>query len=151
MIDPENTKTATTRTLRTLTGTYEGDNDRLLQELRQRYIGTKDSEYIRRGYSGIENDALDAPRTKAELFAAAQALRKNSAPGEDRVTNLMLRNLSDEQLERLVHYFNEQIWETGHLPQQWKDATVILIPKAGKARSLQNLRPISLTSCLGKL
>lgn len=62
----------------------------------------------------------------------------------------MLRNLSDEQLERLVHYFNEQIWETGHLPQQWKDATVILIPKAGKASSLQNLRPISLTSCLGK-
>lgn len=37
------------------------------------------------------------------------------------------------------------------IPPLWKEATVILIPKPGKQPKLENLRPISLTSCVGKL
>lgn len=43
------------------------------------------------------------------------------------------------------------VWDRGRLPQQWKTANVILIPKPGKPPKLENLRPISLTSCIGKL
>lgn len=37
------------------------------------------------------------------------------------------------------------------VPREWKEAKIILIPKRAKAKNFQNLRPISLTSCLGKL
>ncbi|KAM7287674.1 hypothetical protein ISCGN_031365 [Ixodes scapularis] len=37
------------------------------------------------------------------------------------------------------------------IPLEWKTALVTFIPKAGKAINTDNLRPISLTSCAGKL
>lgn len=37
------------------------------------------------------------------------------------------------------------------LPKEWKQANVILIPKPGKPLGLENMRPISLTSCVGKV
>lgn len=44
-----------------------------------------------------------------------------------------------------------KLWENGLVPSDWKMATVILILKPGKSPSLENLRPISLTSCIGKV
>ncbi|KAM7290784.1 uncharacterized protein ISCGN_027375 [Ixodes scapularis] len=46
---------------------------------------------------------------------------------------------------------NNRHWEEGTLPAAWKHADIILIPKTGKPPKLENLRPISLTSCIGKL
>lgn len=64
----------------------------------------------------------------------------------------MLRNLSDVALQHLVDFFNEQVWRPdGRLPREWKEADIVLIPKPGKPRELNHLRPISLTSCMGKL
>lgn len=42
-------------------------------------------------------------------------------------------------------------WEKGSLPRQWKTAKVVMIPKPAKKPQLDALRPISLTSCVGKL
>ncbi|KAM7297460.1 hypothetical protein ISCGN_022611 [Ixodes scapularis] len=42
-------------------------------------------------------------------------------------------------------------WEKGSLPRQWKTAKAVLISKPGKKPQLDALRPISLTSCVGKL
>ncbi|XP_049275453.1 putative nicotine oxidoreductase [Rhipicephalus sanguineus] len=43
------------------------------------------------------------------------------------------------------------IWDGRPLPPEWKTSLVTFIPKAGKAVNTENLRPISLTSCTGKL
>nr|XP_037285083.1 uncharacterized protein LOC119178017 [Rhipicephalus microplus] len=53
-------------------------------------------------YQSQENAVLDAPITKAAVFAAAQAAECNTAPGPDQLTNAMIRNLSDEHLEQLT-------------------------------------------------
>lgn len=37
------------------------------------------------------------------------------------------------------------------MPQEWRHADITMIPKPGKPPSLNQLRPISLTSCVGKL
>lgn len=62
----------------------------------------------------------------------------------------MLRNLDDKSITALTNFMQE-CWEKGEIPQQWKTAKVIFIPKPGKPLNLENLRPISLTSCVGKL
>lgn len=66
------------------------------------------------------------------------------------IPNKLLRNLDCEALEALLDYINNN-WVTGQIPPQWKHADVTLIPKPGKPLTTGNLRPISLTSCVGKL
>ncbi|KAM7303544.1 hypothetical protein ISCGN_013496 [Ixodes scapularis] len=85
-----------------------------------------------------------------ETKKAMIGLKTSSAPGADKVTNKTLRNLVNESVRALTLYFN-QIWNTGKLPRYVKHAIVCFIPKPGKQLKLENLRLISLTSCVGKL
>ncbi|KAM7310567.1 hypothetical protein ISCGN_007475, partial [Ixodes scapularis] len=62
----------------------------------------------------------------------------------------MLRNLGDGAVTGITRYMNA-CWEGDFIPQQWKTAKVVMIPKPGKRPQLDSLRPISLTSCAGKL
>ncbi|KAG0444526.1 hypothetical protein HPB47_013699 [Ixodes persulcatus] len=59
-------------------------------------------------------------------------------------------NLSNEAITGITKYINE-CWRQGQLPRQWKTAKVVMIPKPGKKPQLDALRPISLTSCVGKI
>lgn len=62
----------------------------------------------------------------------------------------LLRNLDEETIQALLNLFNQH-WEAGTLPAQWTRADITLIPKPHKPLGLNNLRPISLTSCVGKI
>lgn len=101
-------------------------------------------------YDGAPNDMLDADIEEWEVRAVLQTINSRSAPGLDQVTNKALRNLNDKAIEALTKYYNK-CWQTGKLPRQWKTAKTVLIPKPGKPPSIENLRPISLTSCVGKV
>ncbi|KAG0419271.1 hypothetical protein HPB47_004234 [Ixodes persulcatus] len=72
-------------------------------------------------YAGSPNEVLDADFTTFEVTAAVRDLKTKSAPGPDGI------------------------------PPAWKMARVVMIPKPGKKSSIDALRPISLTSCAGKL
>lgn len=100
-------------------------------------------------YEGDRNEALDQDFNVEEIRTALHNLNSKSAPGPDRVSNRALKNLDDQSVKQLTEYIND-CWQHGCIPQQWKTARTILIPKPGKAPSLDNLRPISLTSCVGK-
>ncbi|XP_075526601.1 uncharacterized protein LOC142558341 [Dermacentor variabilis] len=64
--------------------------------------------------------------------------------------NKHLRNLPQQATAALLQYFNA-CWERGKLPAAWKHSEITMIPKPNKQLSIENLRPISPTSCLGKL
>ncbi|XP_075527646.1 uncharacterized protein LOC142559851 [Dermacentor variabilis] len=81
---------------------------------------------------------------------AVQGLNGKSAPGPGRVNNKTLKNLDDRSVTILTGYMNK-CWREGRIPEQWKRSKAILIPKQGKPLSLENLRPISLTLCVGKV
>ena len=78
-------------------------------------------------------------------------LKKRKSPGPDKVRNEMLINLGPRGKEALLLLVNKT-WETGKIPKIWRLAIITPILKKGKsADKPQNYRPISLTSCIGKL
>lgn len=88
----------------------------------------------------------DVPFSNDEL---GNALKKtaNKAPGPDGLTNEILNNLPSDHLLEIIN----RTWETGTLPQSWKDADVVPILKPLKPPSqITSYRPISLTSTLAK-
>ncbi|KAM7315745.1 hypothetical protein ISCGN_005528 [Ixodes scapularis] len=102
-------------------------------------------------YAGSENAELDQPFQLHDLKAALAKMKRGTAPGRDMITVKLLANLPDPAYATLLVFINS-IWlgETP-IPLEWKTALVTFIPKAGKAINTDNLRPISLTSCAGKL
>ena len=75
---------------------------------------------------------------------------KDTATGPDEIHYQLLKHLPLSSLLVLLEIFND-IWKTGDIPESWKEATVIPIPKPGKdPQNPSNYRPIALTSCLCK-
>ncbi|KAM7289544.1 hypothetical protein ISCGN_029673 [Ixodes scapularis] len=97
------------------------------------------------------DDRMDSPFTKGEFQTALTSGKQRTAPGHDKVTVQMLRNLPEETKEALLEKINE-VRERGEIPTEWKHSIVIPIPKPGKDHTvLSNYRPISLTPCVCKL
>lgn len=86
----------------------------------------------------------------AEELNLAISNSHNTAAGPDSIHNQMIKNLPQTSKNLLLNIFN-RIWTDGKIPNTWKEATVIPIPKPGKDHSqATNYRPIALTSCLCK-
>jgi hypothetical protein len=92
-------------------------------------------------------------RVSEEKLAGAieRMRRKNTAPGPDgipgRVLAIALRVLGD-RLRRLF----DRCMQTGRFPTSWKEASLVLIPKAGKpADDPSGHRPVCLIAEIGKL
>ena len=89
--------------------------------------------------------------TESELDTAIKKLKKRKSPGPDKVHNEMLTNLGRNGKLLLLRLYNKT-WIEGQLPRKWKLATITPILKKGKkANDPKSYRPISLTSCIGKL
>lgn len=128
---------------------HNGTNAELIQIIKDKYVGSNPPVKLP-DYSGPENTLLDRPITVEELRAVVQKLRTKSTPGPDGISNKTLRNLDEPSLTALAKFMNE-CWLRGSLPKIWKTAKIVMIPKPGKKLHIDNLRPISLTSCIGKL
>lgn len=98
----------------------------------------------------LADDPANKPFTLTELKKSLSKVQ-NTAPGADNIHNEMLRHCSTHFLQHVVVLFNN-IWKKGNVPQPWKTARIIPVPKRGKdVSTLCAYRPIALTSCLGKL
>jgi ribonuclease HI len=94
---------------------------------------------------------MNRPFTMKEFEEAIKTLNDKKSPGPDKITNEMLEHLGSRAKSKLLKVFNNS-WKTGHVPQCWRDADMVPVHKKGKSRmSRDSYRPISLTSCVGKL
>ena len=99
----------------------------------------------------VNPEHMNKPFTLKELDAELNTLKEKKSPGPDRITNEMLTHLGPKAKKKLLELYNNS-WTTGHIPQLWKDADMIPIHKKGKdKKKAESYRPISLTSCMGKL
>ena len=94
---------------------------------------------------------MNKPFNMKEFEEALSTLKDKKSPGPDKITNEMLKHMGMRAKSKLLAIFNNS-WKTGHVPQNWREADMVPIHKKGKDRTKAgSYRPISLTSCAGKL
>ena len=86
-----------------------------------------------------------------EITKTLQKCRNRSAPGEDQISYLILKNLDRENLSNIALIYNSCL-KTGYFPMAWKQAKVVMLPKPGKDLTKPtSYRPISLLPAMGKI
>ena len=101
--------------------------------------------------ASTSNPLFEDPFTKAELDHAIRKLKNKKSPGPDKIHNEMLKNLGPNGRKVLLHLIN-LTWEEGVIPKSWRNAHIVPIHKEGKdPKEPKSYRPISLTSCEGKV
>ena len=91
------------------------------------------------------------PFSMEELKTGMKRLRNGKSPGEDDISNEMIRHLSEPAKETLLKLYNLS-WKLKICPKEWKSAEIVTIPKPGKDLSIPtSFRPISLLSTISKL
>ena len=92
----------------------------------------------------------NSPITMLELTRMLSICNK-SATGEDQISYNMIKH-SHETCQMFLLNIMNKIFSSGQFPSQWLSGIVLSFPKPGKDNSKrENYRPISLTSCTGKL
>ena len=100
---------------------------------------------------GTDNRLFLDQFTPSELAKTLRKLKKGKSPGPDKIHNEMLLHLGPKGKEALRLLYNKTL-EKGQVPKVWKLAIITPILKNGKrADQPQSYRPISLTSCIGKV
>ncbi|XP_037555928.1 uncharacterized protein LOC119432848 [Dermacentor silvarum] len=146
LLDETNTKSNQRSTLgRALHGArQESSDEEVMERLIAKYlpVASGPASPIPE-YGGVANPELDAEFGVEEIRRALHDLNGRSAPGPDRVTNKALRNLDDKSVEYLTDVINK-MWNDGKVPEMWRRAATILIPKPGPGEGGPNRRVGSL-------
>ena len=85
-----------------------------------------------------------------DVVLAIKELPLGSSPGPDGITNEMLKHLPANIINQVTNLANKSLRDC-YLPSEWKTAQVTMLHKKDDKSDPNNYRPISLTSCLGKL
>ena len=88
--------------------------------------------------------------SKEEVERAVRKLHNGKAGGQDEVVAGLLKNGGEAVIDWLTEVI-QQVWQTGKVPQEWKDATLIPIHKKRARNECDNYRGISLLSVPGKV
>ncbi len=84
------------------------------------------------------------------ILSKLSKLKNGKAPGEDGFTPDFLKRIGVYICEPLARIFNLSM-QAGKVPEDWKTANVTPLFKKGSRKVPGNYRPVSLTSCIGKL
>ena len=101
--------------------------------------------------SKVKEPTFEEEFTIRELQKAVKKLKPRKSPGKDKIHNEMIARLGHEGKKTLLKLINLS-FKTGQIPKAWRIATITPLLKKGKETDdMKNYRPISLTSCIGKL
>ena len=99
----------------------------------------------------LEINRGDIPTISCQEVQKTLVKLKNNSPGQDQVSNLLLKKLPYKQLTSLVSLFNVSL-HSSHIPKAWKTGVSCPILKPGKDPcQIPSSRPITMLSCIGKV
>ena len=116
------------------------------------FLATSRNAFVlpRDAFVSDNSEVYNLPFSYVELEEAIQSAG-NTSVGPDGLHYHFFRKLPRKSLEFILTTFNS-LWSKHVFPGAWKEALVIPLPKPGKDKqNPENYRPISLTSCFGKL
>jgi hypothetical protein len=96
---------------------------------------------------------IDVQRTitQTDVQKQIRKLKRRTAPGEDGISNTMIRNFTPNTIRHLTVIFNA-VLQLGYFPTRWKHANILAIPKPTKSpQEPGSYRPISLLPALSIL
>ncbi|KAG7301329.1 hypothetical protein JYU34_014259 [Plutella xylostella] len=85
-----------------------------------------------------------------EIRHAIKSQKNNKSPGEDKITNELLKSMAECLNRPLQDLFNNVV-ETKQAPKQWSASITTLLHKKGDRDNLGNYRPISQMSNIYKI
>ncbi len=156
----------TNRTIPTLTQNnvnYETDSEKanVFSEMLEKIFNDKDDtsfdenfkkkveeENSKFNYSNLNQKYKEI--LPIDIVLALKELPLGSSPGPDGLSNDMLKKLPPNMIDQIATLANKSLREC-YLPGIWKTAQMTMIHKKDDKSDPNNYRPISLTSCLGKL
>lgn len=109
----------------------------------------KDNNYIEKIKLNPHSLFLSPVRNN-ELVLHIGSLKNNSAPGEDKITTNLIKNIHNHILEPLKHIINLS-FTYFTIPLDWKKSIVTPIYKTGSHDNVANYRPISVINNFAKL
>ncbi|XP_047998769.1 uncharacterized protein LOC125236115 [Leguminivora glycinivorella] len=87
---------------------------------------------------------------ESEVRHAILTQKTGKAPGDDKISNEIIKGCIDEILGTTTGLFNDILKEEV-IPEQWKTSTIILLHKKGDKSLVNNYRPISLITNMYKI
>ena len=88
--------------------------------------------------------------TQKDVSDLIKCLDISKATGPDHVSHVMLKQAGDIIVPSLTRLFNFSL-DSGIFPEMWKRANVTPLHKKNDNAVLDNYRPVSLLSCVGKI
>ena len=85
-----------------------------------------------------------------ELKKTIKKINKDSSAGPDIISYRLIKNLPESFLKKILNFFNLCLAKS-IIPKQWKISRISMIPKKRTSNDPSKYRPISVTSCLGKI
>ena len=128
--------------------------DKILEQWREHFesvlntMSTFDDEVIGNRMHFPVREHMCEPPTEDEIIEAIDHLKRNKAGGSNGILPEMVKVCGANILEYIQDLF-DTVWHEG-VPQEWKDALLIPIPKKGDLSQCDNWRGISLLMCSGK-
>ena len=93
---------------------------------------------------------LGVPPTEEEVVSALYRMKGSKAGGKTGILPEMVKSCGGLLLEYLMDLF-QTVWKEGRVPEEWRDAILIPIPKKGDLSYCANWQVISLLDTVGKL
>ena len=93
---------------------------------------------------------MDDIPTFDEVIVGIRKLSRGTASGRSGIAPEMIL-YGDSALHHRIHKLLREVWISGVVPPEWRDAEIIPIPKKGDLQSCDDWRGISLLDVVGKL
>ena len=116
--------------------------------MKEKYLNKIDT--LKLSVETSKAETLNEPFTLEELNTAISNLKRKKSPGQDLITNEMLKYCGNDLKDIILTIFNK-ILCTGEYPEQWAVGLISSIFKSGDINDTNNYRGITITSCVGKL
>ena len=99
--------------------------------------------------SDVRSELADVPSLD-EIRNALLLVAGNRAGGINGILPEMVKVCSDELLMHLFNLYSS-VWNSGCVPQEWRNASLVPVPKKGDLLSCDNWHGISLMDVVGKV